>query len=654
MLKPVSMLWLRAVVLERDERRVLEALGAMGVLHIARAKANGGSDELAPPDRSKELAHCARIRDRAADLRRLLDLPPTTGCSKESALLSFDACESILTRLEDQLAALEKGQNAAAKQRDQAITLLEQMTSFQGVDLPFEQLETFSFLHFAIGSLPTKAVESLREKVDNNVLLLPLKERGERNTIVAITSRTGRFALETALQECKFQSEKPAAADGKALATLIAAGKRQQQILEAEIKQNAAERHQMAQTAAPQLAAIEQFINAEERIIHAEASFARTDSTLLITGWVPANDTEAVATRINQTTGGACVVETRTPDELPHDKVPVLLRHPRLLRPFQMLVAGYGMPNYNELEPTLFVAITYMLMFGMMFGDVGHGGVLLVGGLLAIFLGRKPKVRDVGVLLSMAGAASIGFGFIYGSCFGLHSFSKYALWHEPLDGNPLELMLVAIGLGVVVISVGIILNIVNRFRKGDWMGGFLDGFGVVGALFYWGMLGLLLKFTALRAQGLLLPTLLVVVGIPLVGWALREPLKHALDKRAQRQPRSSGYFEATMESLVEAFETVLSYMANTISFVRLAAYAMSHAAVLMATMVLATEMRKMSSGGTISSLLVIIAGNLIAILLEGIIAAVQALRLEYYEFFGKFFAGDGLPFEPFKLDGEGE
>jgi V/A-type H+-transporting ATPase subunit I len=104
-----------------------------------------------------------------------------------------------------------------------------------------------------------------------------------------------------------------------------------------------------------------------------------------------------------------------------------------------------------------------------------------------------------------------------------------------------------------------------------------------------------------------------------------------------------------MESCVGAFEAVLSYLANTISFVRLAAYAMSHAALLFAAFMLAAVVKDIPFGGGLWSLLVIILGNLVAIVLEGIIASVQALRLEYYEFFGKFYSGGGQPFEPFRL-----
>lgn len=104
-----------------------------------------------------------------------------------------------------------------------------------------------------------------------------------------------------------------------------------------------------------------------------------------------------------------------------------------------------------------------------------------------------------------------------------------------------------------------------------------------------------------------------------------------------------------MESCVGAFEAILSYLANTISFVRLAAYAMSHAALLFAAFMVAKEVKGIPFVGGGISIVIIILGNFVAIVLEGVIASVQALRLEYYEFFGKFFSGSGKPFEPFYI-----
>ena len=298
----------------------------------------------------------------------------------------------------------------------------------------------------------------------------------------------------------------------------------------------------------------------------------------------------------------------------------------------------------------MFVALSYVLMFGMMFGDAGHGAVLAVGGLMALLYGRTEKVRDVGVLILFAALSSIGFGLVYGSCFGLESFKKYALWHDPLEGDPMALMYGAIGIGVVMISLGLILNIINRFRRGDVIGGFLDKFGVVGVLFYWGMLALITKYAAIESRGLVNVAIVLFLVLPVVGWVLKEPIEYLAHRRAGHlvEP-GGGLFASITESLVGAFEAVLSYLANTISFVRLAAYAMSHAALLVAAFMMADAVRHFSIGGGVLSVLVIILGNLVAIVLEGIIASVQALRLEYYEFFGKFFSGSGQPFKPFRL-----
>lgn len=243
----------------------------------------------------------------------------------------------------------------------------------------------------------------------------------------------------------------------------------------------------------------------------------------------------------------------------------------------------------------------------------------------------------------------MAFGAAYGSCFGLPYFKKYALWHDPLEGDPMVLMYAAIRFGIVIISLGLILNIINRFRRGDVLGGFLDKFGVIGLVFYWGMLTLVIQYAALKSSGLVGPALVLFLGLPIVGWSLKEPLEYIRSRGVVQPPDSGGLGTALTESVVGAFEAILSYLANTISFVRLAAYAMSHAALLVAAFMMAAEVRHLSFGGGLLSVLIIIAGNLVAILLEGIIASVQALRLEYYEFFGKFFSGNGRPFEPFRL-----
>jgi V/A-type H+-transporting ATPase subunit I len=239
------------------------------------------------------------------------------------------------------------------------------------------------------------------------------------------------------------------------------------------------------------------------------------------------------------------------------------------------------------------------------------------------------------------------FGWIYGSCFGLEWFKHHALWRDPLEGDPLGLIRWALVMGVMMISLGLVLNIINRLRRGDVWGGCLDPFGLVGVVFYWGALVWMLRPAGLEVWrgGLLLG-----VGLALLGMALREPLARGV-KRPQGTEGAGGegWAGALIESVVGAFEAVLSYLANTISFVRLAAYAMSHAALLAAVFAVAAQLRHVPEIGGMLAVGMIVLGNVGALALEGLIATVQALRLEYYEFFGKFFSGSGRPFAPFRL-----
>jgi V/A-type H+/Na+-transporting ATPase subunit I len=211
------------------------------------------------------------------------------------------------------------------------------------------------------------------------------------------------------------------------------------------------------------------------------------------------------------------------------------------------------------------------------------------------------------------------------------------------------LMMAAIGVGVVIVSMGIVLNIVNLFRRGDVVGGLLDKFGVVGIIFYWGSLLFIVRYSMLDEMGLAGLVLVVAVTLPLLAMTLKEPLQYALSKLAGRKPHSENALVAFIESGIEAFEAVLSYLANTISFVRLAAYAMAHAAILMATFAMAEAVGDTPGVGLVLYVIIAVIGNLIALILEGVVVAVQVLRLEYYEFFGKFFSGDGLPFRPFSF-----
>jgi len=649
MFRPAAMKRLSALILERDERAVLRLLGYLGVLQLTRATAGSDNAPLPPPDHSRELAQCDRLTARVQELRHSLeiDIPES---APPPAEMTLSQAEEKISALEKPAGELLNNRRQLAKRAGELATTGRQLSDYRGLGIPLDPPDESSFLHFVTGSLPPENFEKLQSKIGANVALLPLPKQKDRQPLMAMTTRPSRAALEIALRQAGFQTETLPVVAGATVETCSDENRREQERLAAELERWEADRQTLVEKSAPPLAEIDFAVETERRLLEAGQNFSRTGSAVLLTGWIPGTDSLALENRLREITGGRCVVEITVPQDSSDEEIPVLLRHPRWLRPFEMLVTAYGLPHYCELEPTLFVAASYLLMFGVMFGDVGHGAMLALGGLAALLARRKAPTRDVGLLLLFGGVSSMIFGFLYGSCFGIPAFKQFALWRDPLAGNPMGLMAGAITIGIVMISLGLILNIINRFRRGDFIGGFLGKFGVAGAVFYWGALALVTRFAAVQARGLVIPAIVIFLALPIIGWTLKEPLEFFRCRRTGKSAESGdSLMSAFSESLVGAFEGVLGYFANTVSFVRLAAYAMSHAALLLAAFLMADAVKRFPVAGTFLSVLVVVLGNAVAIALEGIVVSVQALRLEYYEFFGKFFPGGGQPFIPFCL-----
>ncbi|HEU6446945.1 MAG TPA: V-type ATPase 116kDa subunit family protein [Verrucomicrobiae bacterium] len=634
---------LHLVVLEQDERNVLCYLGRAGVLQLTRTPAGPDTAPSPPRNPATELARVEHLSSRLENLRRSLELPAKT--SAPATEISSEQIELNIQQFEKQSAGLLEQRQRLQQRLTEIAAVDEQISDYRGLDLPLDQPDENSFLHFVTGSLPAKNFSRLEIK---NATVIPIAERDGQQIIIGLTTRLDRPDLDRALQQIGFQPQKLPVLGATTTGAVAEQNRREEIESISGLKKLNAQLQTLAGEFAPACAQMETAVHIERQLLEAEQNFPRTENSLLITGWSPENEIAELKSRIHKITGGRCILKMIPAEKLPDEEIPVLLRQPRWLRPFALLVTAYGLPEYRELEPTLFVAISYLVMFGMMFGDVGHGLVLAVIGLVLLRRKSAPPLREIGLLLTFAGSASMVFGALYGSCFGLESLKKFALWHDPLAGNPMSLMLAAIKIGIGMISLGLVLNIINRLRHGDFTGALLDKFGAAGAVFYWLALALFVKYAAIRERGFLIPILLLLAALA-VAWMLKEPVHLWQKRRAGRESQTHEKSTIIIESFVSVFEGLLSYFANTISFVRLAAYAMSHAALLLAALMISENVKHFPAGGGFLAVLVIILGNIVALVLEGIVASVQALRLEYYEFFGKFFFGNGKPFQPFRL-----
>jgi len=643
------MMHIQAVILARDERAVLMGLGELGAVHLTKTKSGYGHESSELPDKSSELARLERIRNRIQEIRQSIDLAPSY-IEPSSKDMSIEKAEDILDDMEKKCRkVLEEKQQIIHRQKE--LTEVSQtLYSYSGFAIPLIGPDEFAFLHFATGILPQQNFERILRDVGDRAALITLSQQRNQQVLLAMTTRDYSQELESILQKAGFQKESLPVEKGATIDSLLEKNKIELGTLSSKLEEINKRIDALREEFKDILAEIEWFVDLEFKLNEAGQKFTRTDVTVMLSGWAPSRDIGLIEKRLKDITGGRYILNLIPPDTSIEEQVPVLLRHPWFLRPFEMLVAAYGLPNYRELEPTLFVALSYIVMFGMMFGDAGHGLVLAGCGVAALVLSRSRQVRDFGVLLIFAGLSSMVFGVVYGSYFGIEELKKYAIWHDPLDCDPIKLMYGAITIGIVMISLGLILNAINHFKRGNFVAGILDKFGLIGIVFYWGALIILIKGAAIKASGLMGIFLVLFLGVPIIGWAIKEPIEHILrHKKEGHHEGEEGIVAAIMESCVGAFEAILSYLANTISFVRLAAYAMSHAALLFAAFMVAKEVKGIPYVGSAFSIVIIILGNIVAIVLEGVIASVQALRLEYYEFFGKFFSGSGRPFEPFYL-----
>ncbi len=385
------------------------------------------------------------------------------------------------------------------------------------------------------------------------------------------------------------------------------------------------------------------------RITAVEPALRFSDEFILISGWMNIKNSELLWKELGRSCGNGFYlwIATKKENRRFRGRIPVLLKNNRLFRPFELLVKMIGTPGNSEVDPTPAAAIAYTVIFGVMFGDAGQGLVLAATGFLLSKYGMKRygernNISDFGGIMIWCGFSATLFGFMYGSVFSYEHFIPALLFH-PME-NMMELFIITITMGVVFISAGLVFNIFNGIIAGRYEEALFGTRGAAGLTVYLSIIFFVMRYVAagVLPQNSEITAFLVPPGVFFV---LRGPLGYFLFHG--EDVFQNGIFEYIVESLVEIIEMFSNFLGNTISFIRAGAFALSHAGLSIAVFTLAGIIDPaLRSAGAIAA---IVTGNLFIILLEGLVCSIQSMRLEYYEFFGKFFRGDGTAFVPFSL-----
>lgn len=361
---------------------------------------------------------------------------------------------------------------------------------------------------------------------------------------------------------------------------------------------------------------------------------ACTNEFFYLCGWVPQSETQRFTNSLGQLADRIIMVE-KQPDKIKNSSIvpPTKLKNNFFVRPFEAMVNMYGMPTYGELDPTTFLGITYTIIFGAMFGDLGQGLVFFFAGL---FLKYKKNRPNFGGVLARLGLSSSIFGFVYGSCFGFENIIP-ALVVRPME-NIMSVLLCAVAFGCVLLMIGYVYSLINCFRKKDIENGLFSKNGLAGMLFY--ALVLIFAVTKLKNISTMpMPVWITIFITLLIIIYMKQPITNLLLKKRPLFGESKGDY--LVEEGFGIAETLLSMFSNTLSFIRVGAFALNHVGLFVAFSALA---KMMHSG--IGSAAMYILGNVVILGLEGLIVFIQGLRLEYYELFSKYYEGAGVPFEP--------
>lgn len=400
---------------------------------------------------------------------------------------------------------------------------------------------------------------------------------------------------------------------------------------------------QMLTDRAPQLVAAHQRLEEMSKNFDVRKMAARMqdneEDSYILCGWMAEDDVEKFLEETKNDDKIFIMVEEDK--ETYFGEPPTKLKNPKLFKPFEMYVQMYGLPAHNEMDPTIFVGLTYSFIFGAMFGDVGQGLLLALGGGLLYFWKKIPLAGIIGT----AGIFSTFFGLMFGSIFGFEDIID-AVWMRPINSmttlpfigklNTVFIVAVAFGMGVIIFTM--ILHIINALRSHDPGAAWFDVNGAAGLVFYASVVATIVLFmTGHKTPGGIV--MAVMFGIPLLLILFKEPLTKKLQKRTDKMEESKAMF--LVQGFFELFETLLSYFSNTLSFVRIGAFAVSHAAMMEVVLMLAG----VEEGNP--NWIIVILGNLFVCGMEGLIVGIQVLRLEYYEMFSRFYKGSGRAFNPY-------
>ena len=535
-----------------------------------------------------------------------------------------------------------------------------------GLDVSFHDLFSLKYVKMRIGRLPAENEQKLGYYVSKCFIFLPFERAADYVYGIYLAPKTLIEIADDVMTSLAFERtrlpdylEENAEGADKKLAEAIERESRQKEELEKELAY-------LIDSLKSDFNAVLCKLKYKSDCFELRKKAVISAEKFSFSGFCPTKECGKLIDSLKKVSPYVQCVEIPVDKKGASDKIPVKLKNNWFIRPFEMFVKMYGLPSYNTFDPTPYVAVTYMILFGLMFGDVGQGFVLLLLGLLL----TKLTKNGLAPIISRLGIFSMLGGCIYGSVFGLETiikpiFHRENIWNgvcklfsnlgvaehpDNIFGVATVVLLFALAIGIILILISMIFNMILKFKAGKTGEAIFEVNGVCGIVLYASLVIGLVCQLLYGIPVMTAPYILCLVALPAVLIFFKEPIINKINHKKSEEPFKVGSF--IISNIIELFEAAISFLSNTMSYLRIGGFVLSHAGF----MLVVSMMSKVGTGVPVSAGNIVgyVIGNLLVMGIEGFLVGIQVLRLEFYEIFNRFYEAGGTDFKPveIKLDAE--
>jgi len=655
---PREMTEVELIIPSKDLVAVARALSGHGVFHQLDSTYLG-MESSGPSAWQDKAGNYSALERRVQGMMQTVGLPemyPTH--AKPGSLIDYDTLRAAVDRVDEDVKSTGDQLIGEKKRLELLESQLRQLEPIAHVNYEVGALRKSSYMHSILGVIEADKVERLETSLGRVPhVFFTLKDDPKKPIVWLLGPRSASDNLERAAKSAFLNPlSLPEELNGTPEQITVTL-KQDAEATRQKIAELEATLSKLAGKYKDELEKLLWDVHISRVIADTIVRFGQLRRTYVVLGWVPTINLDDLRMRLKQASPEILIEAIPTSRTGHHSGVPVALMNNKWLKPIQDLVTTFGRPSYGELDPTLLIAFSFPILYGAMFGDIGQGLVLMLVGVLAHNRIFMKGLQSLGLLLVYAGFFATIFGFLYGSIFGFegHLIEEYLHFHfEPMWMSPLENILTILGLaidaGIVILLFAFLLGLFNNIRSRDWAHFWFGHTGVVAICFYFcfltvlnGLLGttpIAPKIAAAISQ-LPLP-FNILTPVFALGLMFNGLFRNLVEGHRPLIEGGLGMFFVT--SFMDLFEGTISMLSNTLSFVRVGAFAVAHGGLSLAIFSLAGEKP------TIGFWITILIGNIFIIGFEGLIVYIQTMRLHYYEILGKFFHGGGMRFEPLVLN----